>query len=126
MANRIVGSVFWDHVNSVVKQTRRDLNVSVYHIVDGQKTTYQTQLSTADEGDPEIDAEAQLRAKEVVSSNGSKTTFFRIQCRFKTAHNEDGLIGFDQTGRIENDFPVVDKIVDRYCDDITFTPWTDT
>ena len=126
MTNRIIGSVFWDHIIALARQSRQDLNVHVRHVVAEDNTGYETEMGTADDGAPEINGEAQLRAKTLVDLDGLATTHFRIQCRFEIALNGNGLIGFDQTGRIVDDFAVVDDIVERYYDDNEFSPWTKT
>ena len=122
IANRIVVSAFWPYINSVVKQIQNDFHVNIYHIVNDQKTEYETQLGTADEGELEIRAEAQMRAIKIVDVSGATVTQFRVQCRFETAIDLNGLVGFNQIGRILNQFAVVDQTTDQY-NEFEFTPW---
>ena len=110
MANRIVGGVFWDQILRIGNENRRHLNVHVVHLVGDRLTNYETRLENGDEKDPGIDAQTQLRAMAMPNSEGTRTMQFRLQCRFDTPINANGLIGFDQIGYIVSELPIVETV----------------
>ena len=114
LTNRIVGSVFWDEINATAERIQLDLDVEILHMVEGFPTRYVIRLTTGDEDTIQIKSTAQIRATEILNSYGWKTIHFRINCRWDDKIGENELIGFDQNGRIVNDYPVVDELTDVF------------